>query len=336
MIKKFMTVTVAIMCSCVLFVSIAAADAAENNGIIEGPGHETAEEAAAAYIEGMINGDIQEMLSACAVETYVENYSLEKHIEHLNVMLSPLQAGYLPSADDFSRMLNIEARKNAMVQIMKYQYLAVMGSPVLTDEYDGTAIPLNNFDSVDEMIGYVYPSDSPDIEFNGIFLPPVIVSGKFLNSRNLYNMARTAYADNAQQLDSVAALIYVNEEPWLITFGTERFGDRWYITNTNMLWNIMGMPSFQGGMAKITDVLDITNEEFDALYEELLSDGKLMELTDRISETVSKIDIYEIMTLPEDERYYAYEEAGSAIIADLLTAEEMDYLFNISNSIPAR
>ena len=50
---------------------------------VQGPGFDTDREAVEAYINAFIAGDISEILSTCAVDSYVDGYSLVKNAERI-------------------------------------------------------------------------------------------------------------------------------------------------------------------------------------------------------------------------------------------------------------
>ncbi len=304
------------------------AESETDSGKTEGSGFDTPEEAAEAYIQGMINWDVSEMLAACAVETYAENYDLAKQIERVKAM-QPVSNTLMLNADPFAYQLNVETRRTFLTRMMKSQYLT-MADPELARLF--APVPLSGQDSAADLVAEYYTSDSPEIRFTGMFVPPVLLISNYYAERSQYNMAFSAYTDNAQQIGAVAALIYVNDDLFLLTLGTERYGDKWYVTANNMLAAMLGLDSQSGGMCSATEALGLSVKEVEALYDELLSDGKLMELTHRIEEKTGEVDISAIFELPQDERGDAFAEAYASVYGSL-TKKDLEYIEDISDAV---
>ncbi|MBO5998481.1 MAG: hypothetical protein J6P87_02200 [Lachnospiraceae bacterium] len=299
---------------------------------IEGAGFDTETEAAEAYIRGLTDWDLQQMLSACVVESYVDSYRMDKQIERIGVMQTPAGSGYMPLHNDFTRAMNIENRRSALVQIMKRQYLTLIGSPAVFEMSDRVMINMKDYESAEDMIEQIYPvTDTPQISFSGMFLPPALLTDRFYTSQNQYSMAWNAYIDGAQQLSSVCALIDVDGEYYVLTLGTERYGDKWYVTSLNVLGIILMLDSYNGGICSVYDVTGLTAEKTDTMYEQLFADGRAMELTQAVTEAIGSIDTEAIFALPEDEVKSAYEEAYMEAIGSSITEEDRQYIESLTN-----
>ena len=93
---------------------------------VQGPGFDTDREAVEAYINAFIAGDISEILSTCAVESYVDGYSLVKNAERIGALNSPTFTGAeIPLSGDFARQLNIEARRSELTDMIRKQFLGL-------------------------------------------------------------------------------------------------------------------------------------------------------------------------------------------------------------------
>ena len=301
---------------------------------IEGDGFDTETEAAEAYIRGLTEWDLQQVLSACAVESYVDSYRMDKQIERIGAMQTPVSSGYMPLHNDFTRTMNIENRRSTLVQLMKRQYLNLIGSPVVSEMSDRMMITLKDFDSVEDMMEQVYPAtEVPEVSFTGMFLPPTLLTDRFYTSQNQYGMALNAYIDGAQQLSSVAALIDVGGEYYLLTLGTERYGDKWYVTSMNVLSILLVLDGYTGGICSVSDVTGLTREQTDAMYEQMFSDGRAMELTQAVSEAIGSIDTGAIFALPEEEMKGAYEEAYMEAIGSSISEEDRQYIESLTKAL---
>ena len=300
----------------------------------EGEGFDTPEEAVTEYIIGLIDWDVEEILSACALETYVDNYDFEKQIGLTGRMLSPVnggyQSGYIPCSDEFGRQLNLEIRRSQFVQTIVAQYLYLAKSKFLTGR-SPAVVNLMDYDSKSEMVKEYTVDEGPEMEYRGMILPAAFLSDRYYNQKTQYNLMNTAFADGAQQLVSLGAVVFVKDEPFLMTFGVERFGDRWYITQSNLLSSLLVLnPS--GGVCSLTDVADFSAEDVEEMYEAYLYDGRLIELTQGINEKIGEIDPEDIFSLPEEEREDAFSEAYREV-AESVSEEDLEYLEEVCSVI---
>ena len=94
----------------------------EQSSSVEGRGYQSPEKAAQAYAEALKTGDVSEILSTFAIETYVENYDIEKHIE-TNGLYTLKMAALLDSVDPYTEGVNISYRKYEIAQNLAYFYL---------------------------------------------------------------------------------------------------------------------------------------------------------------------------------------------------------------------
>ena len=298
------------------------------SGRIEGEGYDTPEEAAAAYISGLIHEDINEMISACAVESFVENYDLSKQIERLQVLQAfESTYAYLPSQGKLSDEINLEIRRANLMQMIKFQYLSLVRRKT-----DGMTVPLKEYDSADALIDDMIDSGDLDISFDGTFLPPVVVTDRYCSFNVQKNLYRNAVADNAERIDSVAALIKVNGSTWLLTLGAEKYDGRWYITLGNTLSAILGLEAYAGGICPFSEADYLANSEIYRLYSARQtvqagnsSKAKIHGLLDKLTEVYRTLDLSPVFSLPNDQSEEAFEKAVMEALGKELTPEEMKY-----------
>ena len=300
----------------------------------EGEGFDTPEEAVSTYIIGLIDWDVEEILSACAIESYVDNYDFEKQIGRTGRMLSPVnggfQSGFIPCGDELGRQLNLEIRRSQFIQTIVAQYLYMTKSEFLTGR-SPAAVNLMDYDSASEMVEEYTVEEGPEIEYRGMILPAAFLSDRYYNQNIQYNLMNTAFADGAGQLVSLGAVVFIKDEPFLMTFGVEKFGDRWYITQTNLLSSLLVLnPS--GGVCSLTDVADLSADDVEDMYEAYLYDGRLIELTQGINEKIGEIAPEDIFSLPEDEWEDAFNEAYLEV-ADSVSEEDLEYLEEVCSFI---
>ena len=222
----------------------------EATGIIEGNGFATPQEALGAYIEGLKNNDIDQMISTFAVETYVENYSIMKMVERLGSYQPVL--GYVPSVSDFSVRLNIEKRRSDIMNSIRNQYLVLQGSPTVIGEDAGKPVVLRGDITAEEVLQELFVSDDIEIlgtiEFNDEFFDPTELSGNYGSEINLEFMKKQAAVIGAEDLVSVAAKFYCDGSPVIVTADAVEYNGRWYLnTLSGNIGNLLALNSYIAG-----------------------------------------------------------------------------------------
>ena len=223
------------------------------SGKMEGDGFDTPEEAASAYINGLKNMDINQIISTYAVETYVENYSLEKNISRLKGY--SLNIGYIPDISDFSIRLNTEKRRADIVKDIRYQYLILTDSEI---PYDGSFLLFdnNNYDSPEDFVNSIFATDDnlyfTELVFDGTFIIPEALSDSFATEATKKVIQTNIDMINADDIKSVAAYLKCTGRDFILTMDTARYEDKWYVLNCQGTIGIyMGISTYNGGLKEI-------------------------------------------------------------------------------------
>lgn len=241
---------------------------------MEGDGFASPEEAAAAYIEGLQNNDIYQMLSAFAVETYAENFSLGRFVERIRAYSPTVE--FIPSISERSLQLNIEERRSNIMDAIRAHYLVLTGSGVLFGEKVGAVIPLNDeYASADELVDSLFVSDDEpyfsQFHFDGEFVSPALLSPSYASENTQKNMKEQAAVVDADDMESVAAIFYSGNRAYFLGMDAAKFEDRWYLLNAGgYISALLNISSFQYGMAPLDD-LEIS-EDWEAAETEGLSE----------------------------------------------------------------
>ena len=101
---------------------------------IEGSGYDSPESALSAYMFALQSGDMAQILSTFAIETFLDNYDLEEYLEYCDAYARG-STPYLPEKDDYTHKINLMARQNEIVQDLTNMYYTVS-----LENYDGNAI----------------------------------------------------------------------------------------------------------------------------------------------------------------------------------------------------
>ena len=213
----------------------------------EGSGYETPEEAVSAYVEGLCDKDVSAMMSACAVESYVENYSLEEYVNMLKALPGYTLRSYLPNVGELSEGINTETCKSQIMEMMKGQYLTLTSAGLL--EADELAFSLADYDSASDLLNDMFFYSEPEITFQGELLPPIFFTSadRYYSLELHYSILRQNKVAGAQKYCDRAAIVYVNGNPGLLVLGTYQYNDKWYVTTQSKLAIMIGLHPNSGG-----------------------------------------------------------------------------------------
>ena len=222
------------------------------SGKMEGEGFDTPEQALETYIEGLKNNDVDQMIAAFAVETYVENYSLTKMVERLQSYQPVI--GYIPSISDYSVRLNIEKRRSDITNAIRNQYLVLQGSKTVLGDNAYTSITMKDtYETAQELVDDLFVSDDTSIldsiEFKGEFISPSALSDLYDSENNQEIMKKQLAPFAGEDITSVAARFYCDGYPVLITADAIMYNGRWYLNSmSGNIGSLMGISSYLQGI----------------------------------------------------------------------------------------
>lgn len=228
-------------------------DVSSNTSLsLEGNGYESPEEAVTAYLDAFQQGDIYKMLSTFAVETFVENYSVEKQIERMR-SYSPKQ--YIPAVSEYAQHLNLEIRRSRITDYIRRQYLTLTNSKTVDD----TTFLWDESMSISDFVADIFAMDDSDIfasfEFDNVFYNPEELYDNFNSENNLRvrNILQGVYG--CDDLKSVVAEFSVNNIPYILCMDVGCYGKSWY--NVEFIGNIgsiLGLSYINGGISMTSEV----------------------------------------------------------------------------------
>ena len=224
---------------------------------MEGEGALTPQDALEAYIKGLQDNDIDEMMAAFAVETYAINYDLASYVERIGAYMP--YVGFLPGSNDFSVRLNIEKARTNIMDTIRAHYLVLADSPSVLGETAGMPFKTSDYDSTQEMFDVLFGGAdnavSESIRFDREFYSPALFSSMYANIRNFQNMERNARMAHAQGFAGVAAKITYNGRPYLIAMDAIQYGTRWYLSpGSSYMSALIGLNALQKGMSPLDAV----------------------------------------------------------------------------------
>lgn len=239
----------AILLAFILFV--AGVFASADGGTIEGPGFATPEDAAKAYLNGLRDQDMNAMISAFAVESYVAHYDLEAMVERIRSYQPTLEVR-LPNTSEYTRQLNIASRRNQIAGTIANQYMSYNAPdalneflPTVLEDPEAVADFMEEFERETEI--YVFD----DLVITDV-LQPEDISDQYLYEANQENLTKQAkaFGAGADEVDNLAITFAANGQTWLFCPQAVRYDGRWYLQSLQgNLANLLGMSVFTGGIA---------------------------------------------------------------------------------------
>jgi hypothetical protein len=257
-------------------------------GTIEGPGFATPEEAAKAYLTGLRDQDIDAMISAFAVETYVEHYDFDAMVERLQAYMINYELPY-PNTSDYTRQLNVESRRSRIVSQISIQYLYFNAPDALNN---GAPVTLSDPDTLSDFVKD-FKRDTEDSIFDDLTITAALSSEGlpddpedaleallerlpkdvredlldeiseddleymldiYLSKQNQKNIEKQAETFGAEFEDvaNVAVIFKADGDTWIFCPQAVRYGGRWYLQSLQgNVAIIAGMSTYMGGIAPI-------------------------------------------------------------------------------------
>ena len=226
---------------------------------VEGEGFSSPEEAVTAYIDGLQKNDIDTMLSTFAVETFAENYDLEKHLDRMKSYSPSIQ--YVPNSGDFAFRINCETRRSQIMDSIRSEYLVLQNSDIVLGEDAGKVIQIGEgktYTSGKDFISQSFAGDERQflsgIRFEGDFVDPGLVSSQYNEANNQEMLKKTAEIYGADEIRSTLSAFYRDNDLYALCMDCIRYGDKWYlyIPNGNIN-NLLGISFTYGGLIPLYD-----------------------------------------------------------------------------------
>ena len=193
----------------------------------EGTGWDTPEDAVLHYLDGLKEQDIGKMISAYAVETCIDHFDLKAQLARIGVYTMSMTPS-MPNSGNLLRGINIETRKNQIVQSILWQITAIclpgqdFSQPIpLSRENDGEAAAA----FVEGIEGAFDAVDFGTLTFLR-FTPPEQASELYASERNQENIKEQIAPYGAEEARSVIAHFIVGENFCAFTCDAIRYGDR--------------------------------------------------------------------------------------------------------------
>ena len=220
------------------------------------------EDAVVAYLEGLRDTNLEAMMSAFAVETYVAHFDLQAFLERLGMY----QFTLLPDANELVREMNVEMRRSNVTSRIRMQYLVLTHPDRHTYASEGSEF-LHRIIQEDEVVPFLqdfYANlNAPTwsgLEIQG-FLPLKWSEWYQEASEDYYEILERNIAFlGAQQLVGRIAVFTLDGDYYLLFADLAEYNGRWYI---NELGGITGIfANVPGDMHGIMAVRPAENVAF--------------------------------------------------------------------------
>ncbi len=215
----------------------------------EGAGYESPEEAVAAYLQAMKNGDVAGMLASFAMETYVENVDAQASLWRVRAFMPGNSA--LPLGGDYQLQMAAAKRYAELADKLYYQWLA-LSWPDEYGEFGAQAVMFQAEAEVEAFRAALAENDvAPLLETLELvdFVAPAELIEVYLSQNNLKNLAQQAAAYGCDELADVVARLSVGGEEWYQCMQCARYDGRWYnIAFSGNAGNMLGIDVYSAGL----------------------------------------------------------------------------------------
>ena len=216
----------------------------------EGDGWATPEEAVQVYLAGLKALDLDKMLSAFAIESFVDHYHFAAKIEDMDAYNYHIE-NRLPSTNDLFTSLNVETRKGGISDAIFFQAVSIILpdvdfiAPNTMRDYEGGSKAFVDKISVSS------PLIIEDLDLVE-FVAPEALSDTYLLEPIQKNLQRQMTFFGADEFKSIALYFTCNNQKYIFCCDVLRYGEKWYLGSLNShIGMILEVPSTSRGIMPI-------------------------------------------------------------------------------------
>lgn len=219
-------------------------------GKVEGRGYGSPEEAVLAYAEALQAGDVKKILKTFAIETYVDNYDLEKGVERVRGY-SKISEELPLAGDSYSRDVNLINRQAVIIRNLKFLYLGVA---LEWDEESIISLAGGGYADAEDLVDALTLDDwsgiLADMRFDDdfIYLDDILEEGPAERSEEVLKENRKTYG--CEKIETLALEVELDGEDLYLCMDAACYDGKWYCLNQGgMIGSLMGVPVIHGGVA---------------------------------------------------------------------------------------
>jgi len=221
--------------------------------IFESEGFDSPQLAAKAYLEGFKAHELDQMISAFSIESYVDHYDLQASLENVHAYVFMHQEFDLPAVNDFSRGFNIQRRKEEIIRDTVKQYASVY---IINEGYFKDSTLLEDVDISDEnisskLIELLNQLDLSSMKILG-YVPPEELSEEYGSDGRLDIRAQRTKVCGADRVESCVAIFEVEGNKFCFCFDAVQYKGKWYIKQLGgSISTLLDIPSDLAGITPI-------------------------------------------------------------------------------------
>lgn len=218
----------------------------------EGPGSASPQDAVSAYMTGLAAGDLDAMVSAFAVETFVDHFDLRAYLERVGVYSATVTPVLVPAETPFTRALGVEHRHGDVIGQIRFQFLALADPELEPTE----VVTLDDTTLEDFYTNLVAAAAEVELTEVGsfTFVPMADVdpaaAEAHQSEQNQANLESLREVFGADEIADLVVRFTVGEQEFLAFFSVVRYGDAWWVEQLGGNFaNLMGIPALRVGAA---------------------------------------------------------------------------------------
>ncbi|MCI8549476.1 MAG: zinc-ribbon domain-containing protein [Lachnospiraceae bacterium] len=230
---------------------------------LEGKGYASAEDAVTAYIDALRCGDVPAMVSTFAVESYVDHFDTEAQLNRLGLFHFYMNQVYELTGSDYEKQLRYGTRQSQITESLRNQlifYTAYLETE--SNLFENRIVPFYDKDDPEEALEEfldIFRTDSFHKALSEIaleeFIDPEDLEEHYGSEDNQNNMERIRKVYGCDDYKSVAALVTLDGEKWLLTMDCGSYDGRWYNISPNSNISMMlGFDSSVYGLAPYSEI----------------------------------------------------------------------------------
>lgn len=246
--KRFFAILL-VICTLLALCGCSKSESAKSSDTIEGRGFKSAEKAILAYAEALQSGDVKEILSTFAIETYVDNMDMEAYLEQTGAYM--LSDG-LVSEDDYSREIRLIKRQSDIAWKLGYLYInhTEAGFPE-----NGQLVSIRKeYETADKFIDAMIVEDWAEIleemEIGDVLTAEDIIPDK-LTEDYFKHLERQADIYGYDEIIPLAIEITLDGVDYYLCADAACYDGTWYIQNiSGMIGTMLGANTMSCGLVE--------------------------------------------------------------------------------------
>ena len=237
-----------IIVALVLIVDLPSGNRGDRSQGVGEVGFDTPEEVLIFYLEGLRDSNLEQMVSAFAIESFIENYNLEAQIDRVQAYNFWMEV-VMPNTNDFVVSMNVENRRGRVVGSIIQQFFMLsqvdfdISRPVLMGDYEG-----ESRDFVNQLEEYLGAPDLEALEIIGVIMPEDL-SDIYQTELNQANMERVKEVHGADEIVSRVIVFEIGRDQYLLFADLINYGGQWHIMNfQGNIGNLVGISHMRSGL----------------------------------------------------------------------------------------